>query len=264
MKNKNICKFISETTADIFDIQCFVYESDPKTIKEEFRAKGNRTVLIKQGSGSFIIDRHCVCFETGDLIFIFEGETVSAQTDGCEYMYISYTGSRSEVLFRRFGINKENRRFSGFDGMIPLWHDSLSRASELSIDLTAEGMLLYAFSRISSVSDEQNTLLNRIIQLTEENFSDPNLSVHSVANELNYNAKYISHFFKGKMSMNYSEYLRNLRIKYAISLFDRGIDLVKNVAALSGFSDPLYFSSVFKKTVGISPKEYAKRPKGQS
>ncbi len=264
MKNKNICKFISETTADRFDIQCFVYESDPQTIKSEYVANENRAVLIKQGTGSFIIDKNPVQFEAGDLLFIFEGETVSVISNGCEYMYISYTGNRSDALFRRFGINKSNRRFSGFDGMIPLWHDSLSRASEMTIDLTAEGMLLYAFSRLSSETAEQNNLLNRIIQLTEENFPDPELSVHFIANELNYNAKYVSHFFKEKMNMNYSEYLRNLRIKYAITLFDRGIDLVKNVAALSGFSDPLYFSSVFKKTVGISPKEYANRPKGRS
>jgi two-component system response regulator YesN len=58
------------------------------------------------------------------------------------------------------------------------------------------------------------------------------------------------------MNVCYSEYLRNLRIKYAIALLDNGIDSIKNVAILSGFSDPLYFSSVFKKMVGVSPKDY--------
>ena len=56
--------------------------------------------------------------------------------------------------------------------------------------------------------------------------------------------------------MGYSEYVRSLRIKYAVSLFDHGIDSVKNVALLSGFTDPLYFSTVFKKCLGVSPKEY--------
>ena len=56
--------------------------------------------------------------------------------------------------------------------------------------------------------------------------------------------------------MNYSEYLRSVRFKYAISLFELGISSVKNVALLSGFSDPLYFSNIFKKTTGISPKEF--------
>ena len=59
--------------------------------------------------------------------------------------------------------------------------------------------------------------------------------------------------------MSCSEYLRTVRIKHAVMLFDHGLDSVKNVALLSGFSDPLYFSSVFKAEVGISPKEYKER-----
>ena len=63
------------------------------------------------------------------------------------------------------------------------------------------------------------------------------------------------------MSIGYSEYLRTLRIKYAVSLFDHGIDSVKNVALLSGFQDPLYFSSVFKNVIGISPTQYIGKSK---
>ena len=61
------------------------------------------------------------------------------------------------------------------------------------------------------------------------------------------------------MVMSYSEYLRNYRINYAVSLLNHGIDSVKNIAFLSGFSDPLYFSNVFKKVMGISPKDYKAR-----
>ena len=68
--------------------------------------------------------------------------------------------------------------------------------------------------------------------------------------------KYLSHFFKEKMNVSYSEYLRSLRFQYAISLFELGISSVKNVALLSGFSDPLYFSNSFKKAIGISPSEF--------
>ena len=58
------------------------------------------------------------------------------------------------------------------------------------------------------------------------------------------------------MGIGYSEYLRSVRLKYAITLLDHGIDSVKNVALLSGFTDPLYFSNAFKKEIGVSPKEF--------
>jgi two-component system response regulator YesN len=61
------------------------------------------------------------------------------------------------------------------------------------------------------------------------------------------------------MQVSYSEYLRSIRFKYSISLFELGLSSVKNVALLSGFTDPLYFSNAFKKEVGISPKEFIQR-----
>ena len=92
--------------------------------------------------------------------------------------------------------------------------------------------------------------------MSEEHIRDPYLSLAQIATEIGYNPKYLSHYFKKKMNVTYSEYLRSFRFKYAISLFELGISSVKNVALLSGFSDPLYFSSTFKKAIGISPKEF--------
>ena len=92
--------------------------------------------------------------------------------------------------------------------------------------------------------------------MSEEQFVNSELSITKIAEKLGYNSKYLSHHFKEKMGVTYSEYLRSLRIKYAVSLFEHGIDSVKNVALLSGFADPLYFSNVFKKCIGVSPTDY--------
>ena len=173
-------------------------------------------------------------------------------------MYIDFSGVRAAELLRRFDITPANRKFEGLDGLIPLWTESLSRAVEQTIDLAAESMLLYSFSRLSGYSSKDNGLVSRILEISEESFRDSTLSLSGIADALSYNPKYLSHLFKEKMGVGYSEYLRSLRIKYAISLFDHGIDSVKNVSILSGFSDPLYFSAVFKKDVGVSPSEYIK------
>ena len=42
----------------------------------------------------------------------------------------------------------------------------------------------------------------------------------------------------------------------AVFLMDQGVTAIKNVALLSGYKDPLYFSNVFKKAVGLTPSEY--------
>ena len=260
MNDKNICKFIAETATDKLEVTRFIFESNTETMKNQSVVKKNRIILVKQGSGQITIDGCEYECEPGSLVFVFKDEKMLAEPGkNFEYMYIDFSGSRSESLFSRFRINKVNRIFKGFDGLIPLWHDSLCRANEINIDLASESILLYTFSRLVTDTGTQNTLIDRILKISEENFTSSELTLSSLSEKLSYNPKYISHIFKKKMGISYSEYLRNLRIKYAVSLLEHGIDSIKNVAFLSGFSDPLYFSSVFTKTLGVSPKAYKKQ-----
>lgn len=260
MTNKNICKFIEETATDRLEVKRFIFESNIETMKDQNVVRKNRIILVKQGRGRILIDGCGYDCEPGSMIFVFKDEKMYSEPEqSFEYMYIDFSGSRSESLFSRFRINKANRIFKGFDGLIPLWHDSLCRANEINIDLASESILLYTFSRLVSDTGNQNTLLDRILKISEENFTSSELTLASLSEKLSYNPKYISHIFKKKMGISYSEYIRNLRIKYAVSLLEHGIDSIKNVAFLSGFSDPLYFSSVFTKTLGVSPKAYKKQ-----
>ncbi len=257
MYKKNICKFPIPEKESGLTVHRFVLESNPESVTESLTLDCNRIILINKGDGKFIINGKDLPFVGGMLIFTFSGEELLVKPNcGCTYTYIDFSGTRGDELLRRFEINKINRAFSGFDGLIPLWNESLSRADANNVDLAAESILLYTFSRITSKCSEDISLINSVVQILDENFADPTLQVTDIAKELSYNPKYISHLFKGKMGLSYTEYLKSLRIKHAISLFDRGLDSIKNVAFLSGYSDPLYFSSVFKKTLGVSPKEY--------
>ena len=257
---RNICKFIPKVIEKGLTVSCFIYETDAENIKCPIQLNSHRIYIIIKGEGDFCFTRETVSVAKGDIVFGFEGENIEHRcSDDCEYMYINFSGMRANELFSRFDIRERNRLFSGFDGLIPLWKESLSRASEDTIDLASESMLLYAFSRFSGTVSEKTGIVRAITEISESDFNDPELSVTSIAKRLGYNSKYISHIFKEKMGLSYSEYLRTLRIKYAVSLFDHGIDSVKNVALLSGFSDPLYFSTIFKSTIGVSPKEYLSR-----
>lgn len=259
MKNRNICKFVTENTAEKINITQFIYESDTETMKMSNHMENNRMILIKSGKGVANIENKEYNFDAGNLIFVFNGEEMFVTADEkCEYMYIDFSGMRAELLFQRFQINEKNRVFAGFDGLIPLWHESLSRASNENLDLASESILLYTFSRMGGIFSKKDDVITKVLEITEERFTDSELSINAIAQELSYNVKYISHLFKKKMGVNYSEYLRNMRIKYAVSLLEYGIDSVKNVAFLSGFTDQLYFSAVFKKVVGVAPKEYKK------
>ena len=257
MKQKNICKFVTPLTLETLHVSCFVLETNPDTMKMKNQLQEHGLILMAQGKGSVDLDGTVFTVSSGQLVFAFKGEHFSFRPQGvCEYMYIRFDGLRATDLFRRFDVGKANRIFDGFSGIIPLWRDSLSRADTETIDLAAESILLYTFSRLSQSAVQKDNLLFQILEITEDRFRDPDLSMGEIAQELNYNVKYLSHYFKEKKGVGYAQYLKTIRIKYAVSLFDHGISSVKNVALLSGFTDPLYFSSVFKSCIGLSPTEY--------
>ena len=257
MKNKNVCKFPISSASNDFSVSRFVSESDRETMLTKTKLNNNRMILVAQGSGEFSFNGAAIQFSAGSLVFGFEGEVLSlARGEDVNYIYIDFSGLRASTLLHRFGIFPQTRHRDGFNGLIPFFKDCLLSTKQENIDIAAESVLLYTLSRLSERSAPQNDVLQRIIEITEENFRDPELSLEDIAKEIGYNPKYLSHFFKEKMNVSYSEYLRSMRFKYAISLFELGLSSVKNVALLSGFSDPLYFSSAFKKTVGVSPKDF--------
>ena len=259
-RRMNVCKFVNSEALQSLHITKFILEKDITNFKDKVTLCANRLLIVKQGSAEFSVGANKYTVFAGGALFLFTNESFCAKGDGAELMYIDFDGLRADELFLRFDISVVNRVFDGFDGVIPMWQESLLRADEQTIDIIAESMLLYAFSKLPSDTSAQNSLVNKMLEFCQKNFCDSNFSLTTLAQNLCYNPKYLSHLFKQKMNVGFSEYLRTLRINYAITLFDNGLDSIKNVALLSGFSDPLYFSSVFKKTVGKSPKDYICAP----
>ena len=257
MINKNICRFIQSPISDRLETHSFVYETDMETMHRRVRLAYNYAILITDGEGTIFFDTASFPFTKGQLIFGFSGEEMLVcPGQVCEYCYISFDGLRASSLFSRFDITYRNRLFGGFDGLISFWRESIARADDNTVDIAAEGVLLCTFSRFSRGIAERDDAVSRAKDYLERNFSDSRLSLSTVAAALGYNEKYLSHLFKSGMGIGVTEYIRTLRINHAAFLFDHGVESVKNVAVLSGFCDPLYFSSVFKKETGRSPKEY--------
>ena len=142
------------------------------------------------------------------------------------------------------------------DTLISFWEDCLASSNETNIDMLAESALLYSMARLSSKKDSKSDMVSRVLSLTSEHFTSPSLSLSSIAEEIGYHEKYVSSRFKKEVGIPFAQYLRDIRINHAVFLMEQGVVSVKNVAMLSGFSDSLYFSKVFKELKGVSPREF--------
>lgn len=101
----------------------------------------------------------------------------------------------------------------------------------------------------------KNWLVPNIIEYINTH-SFETLSLQEVADIFNKSPAYISTIFKKYTNTGFSEYVRTAKLAYAKKLLSEG-KKVKDVSDQLGFSDPYYFSRIFKKTEGISPSEYA-------
>ena len=257
METKNICKFVETFSAKSLNVKHFILETNQETLKESIVILSHRLYLISSGEAKMVCNGEKTPVTKGDLFFVFNRESVCVQDMvDFETMYIDFDGTRSSELFNRFGIDKFARKFSGFIKLVPFWQENLINANKNNIELLIESVLLYSLAQFKNEQSEKQKLSNIMQKFTQKNFFNSSLNMATLAKELNYNSKYLSHVFKKEVKMPYAEYLQNLRLNYAISLLNNGIDSIKNVALLSGFGDPYYFSKVFKAKLKMSPTEY--------
>lgn len=107
---------------------------------------------------------------------------------------------------------------------------------------------------------QSNMVPSGVIQLAVDymnrNLSRATLSVAETANYVGISEAYLRRQFRAVMGQSPRQYLIGKRISYATSLLDSGMLSVQQVAEQSGFSEPKYFSTVFKQIVGCSPSAY--------
>ena len=82
------------------------------------------------------------------------------------------------------------------------------------------------------------------------------------ANEAGFSVSHFSEMFREQVHQSPMSYFTQLKIRAACRLLDLSGKPVKVVALETGYSDPYYFSRVFKKIMGISPEKYRAIKKG--
>jgi two-component system response regulator YesN len=92
-----------------------------------------------------------------------------------------------------------------------------------------------------------------------KNYAKFDLSLSSVATYVNMSPNHFSMIFKQETGESFIEYLTNFRIKKAMEILQTSSRRSLEIAAAVGYSDPHYFSHLFKKMVNCTPTEFRNR-----
>jgi two-component system, response regulator YesN len=98
-------------------------------------------------------------------------------------------------------------------------------------------------------------LFKSVEQYITDNIHE-DIDLENTAGRFNLSAYYFSRTFKEVLGYNFSDYINMVRIKRAKELLKADVLSIKEVCYTVGYSDPNYFSKVFKKYEGITPTEF--------
>lgn len=97
--------------------------------------------------------------------------------------------------------------------------------------------------------------LRRLQDQIRERLRDP-LTLENVCELADASKATVERLFVKNLGVSVQAWIRSERMRQAVTLFSSTGARVNEVAAEVGFTDPLYFSRVFRKTYGRSPKEF--------
>ncbi|MBR1404114.1 MAG: response regulator [Treponema sp.] len=126
-----------------------------------------------------------------------------------------------------------------------------SFVSEIRSVLTA--LLVY---RNEHVQGRYADLILRAKRYIDQNFASPDICLRSAAETVNLSPNHFSTVFSQDCGITFIEYLTRVRIEQAKKLLRASDMKSSDIAYEVGFSDPHYFSFIFKKSTGMSPREW--------
>lgn len=110
--------------------------------------------------------------------------------------------------------------------------------------------------RDQAANTHGHAILNAAVSYIDQHFQAEEMSLNRVAQEVNISANYLSAIFSQEMGRTFVEYVTGKRMERARELLKNTEMRSGEVAAAVGYRDPHYFSFLFKKTQGCTPRDY--------
>ena len=142
----------------------------------------------------------------------------------------------------------------------------IQRSENLSISVSHQYPQTKGYEEAKQNGTAQNMYISdeateRIVNFINENIANPDMKIDDIAQAMGMSRSVLYGKIKNAVGMTPVDFVKHIRIMRAAELLTKSNDTLSNIAYSVGFSDPKYFSKVFKKEMGIIPSEYRERSK---
>lgn len=230
--------------------------------------------FISRGKGTFYSKNKSYSLSAGQGFLIHPGIITSYKADESApwtYSWIGFNGANAEYYLSQTGLSAENPVFSYQDSAS--FSHIFTELKKLNRNMVTDQvrMIGYLYMLLALLM-ENSTLLSiqgkaffsskeeyvkNAAAYIQTNYSRK-VTVDEIANYIGLNRSYFGVIFKELTGLTPQEFIIDFRIDKAKKLLSDMSMSIGDVSRSVGYDDPLTFSKLFKKNVGVSPNAYRK------
>ena len=230
---------------------------------------------ILAGSGTFSVNGIDYHLHSGQGFFIepnYQTYYIADELTPWSYVWLGFTGAYATALVEQLAISEQTPVFNN-DHYYELadcvnqiiQHPLMNTATTLRANSNLLRFLsLIADSTVVSGHQpaQQNPYVNRAIAYLAQHVATA--SADQLARAVNLDRSYLSTLFKQATDLTPGQYIRNFRITKARHLLESSVLPVEEVAQQCGYDHANSFTRIFKRTYGMTPREYRKQVRQQN
>ena len=195
-------------------------------------------------------------------------ETITADKENpYESYWIMFEGSHAGEILKKCNLGNHNDAFA-FEGTArcaEILRNTLFNIKPLN-EIEEAYLMQAAFYQIIAEHFKKHTdnysvdtKAEKVKEFINQNYQK-GITVNNISKSFNFSRNYLFMLFKKEFNTSPQNYILNVRIERAKELLTDKEQLpINQIAFAVGYNDPLYFSRVFSKKTGLSPKEYRKQ-----
>ena len=202
--------------------------------------------------------------------YIKNGDVVMAQKQFAKYPISTSNIIRTKDSLRNtknllLVTNTLFRRAAYMGGVPPIYVDELSAKLAIKIEetMSLDALDNFHIQMINSYClltkehslSQYSSIVRQALMFINLNISS-NITVKQVANEIGLSPDYLTRLFKKELGINIITYINRKRIYTSLNLLKTTDLSIEDIGDLIGLNNTSYFYTLFKKEIGLSPKQY--------
>lgn len=125
-----------------------------------------------------------------------------------------------------------------------------------SLSRWAEAVVIHFMDHVfSAVHTGYSTSITQAVAYIDDHYMNK-LTLRELAGYLYINESSLSKLFRQELGVNFTDYLNKVRIDHSIELMQIADMNLLEIAVLVGFEDQSYFTKIFKKVMGTTPRQH--------